>query len=72
VVRDNSGESAETLVIKRAGRVIVRRVTRFGPATGSAWTIRVPGLRRGTYRVELQSRDRAGNVSRVVANLRVR
>jgi hypothetical protein len=72
VVRDNSGESAETLVIKRAGRVIVRRVTGFGPATGSAWTIRVPGLRRGTYRIELQSRDRAGNVSRVVAKLRVR
>jgi secreted trypsin-like serine protease len=72
-VRDNSGESAETLVIKRGGRIVVRLSTRFGPATGSTWTFRVKGLRRGTYRIELRSQDRAGNVSRVaVAKLRVR
>ena len=71
-VRDNSGQSAETLVIKKGRRIVVRLATKFGPATGAAWTFRVKGLRRGTYTMRLSSRDRAGNSHTVFAKLRVR
>ncbi len=73
-VRDNLGETADQLLIKLHGRVVVRKSTAFGDAKGKLYFFRVGSkLRKGTYRLELRSRDRAGNVSRAaVAKLRVR
>lgn len=73
-VRDNLGETADQLLIKLHGRVVVRRSTAFGEAKNKLYFFRVSSkLRRGTYRLEVRSRDRAGNVSRTaVAKLRVR
>ena len=73
-VRDNLGETADTLVVKLHGRVIVRKATAFGEAKNKLYFFRVGSkLRKGTYRLELRSRDRAGNVSKTaVAKLRVR
>jgi len=72
-VLDNSNVSAETLVIKKGHRVVAVKRTAFGTADGSAFTIRVKALRKGTYTLQLSSRDKAGNVSRVYsAKLRVR
>ncbi len=73
-VRDNLGETADTLLIKLHGRVVVRKSTAFGDAKNKLYFFRVASkLRKGTYRLELRSRDRAGNVSKTaVAKLRVR
>ena len=72
-VLDNSHVSAETLVIKKGHRVVAVRRTAFGSADGKAYSIRVKGLRKGTYQLQLTSRDKAGNVSHTtVAKLRVK
>jgi secreted trypsin-like serine protease len=72
-VVDNSKVSAETLVIKKGARTVAVAKTAFGAADGKAYSIRFKGLRKGTYQLQLTSRDKAGNVSRiVVAKLRVR
>ena len=72
-VLDNSGVSAETLIIKKGRRTVVATKTAFGAADGSIFLIRVKGLRKGTYRLQLTSRDKAGNASHVaLARLRVK
>jgi elastase-1 len=72
-VIDNSKVSAETLVIKKGARTVAVAKTAFGAADGKAYSIRVKGLRKGTYQLQLTSRDKAGNVSRVMfAKLRVK
>jgi secreted trypsin-like serine protease len=72
-VVDNSKVSAETLVIKKGARTVAVAKTAFGAADGKAYSIRVKGLRKGTYQLQLTSRDKAGNVSRVMfAKLRVK
>ena len=73
-VRDNLGETADTLLVKLHGRVIVRKATAFGEAKNKLYFFRVGSkLRKGTYRLELRSRDHAGNVSKTaVAKLHVR
>ena len=60
-------------MIKKGRRTVAVVKTAFGAADGSSFTIRVKGLRKGTYTMQLSSRDKAGNVSRVYrAKLRVR
>lgn len=72
-VVDNSGVSAETLIIKKGRRTIAVAKTAFGAADGKAYSIRVKGLRKGTYQLQLTSRDKTGNVSHTtVARLRVK
>ena len=72
-VVDNSKVSAETLVIKKGKRTVAVAKTAFGAADGKAYSIRVKGLRKGTYQLQLTSRDKAGNVSHTtVAKLRVK
>ena len=63
-VVDNSRATAETLVIKKGSRVVARAATAFGPAFGSAYSLQLKGLAKGTYTVQLVSRDKAGNTSR--------
>jgi hypothetical protein len=67
-VIDNSRVTAETVLIRRGSRVVARGATAFGPAfgpaNGTAYSLRLKGLARGTYTIELGSRDRAGNTSR--------
>jgi trypsin len=63
-VIDDSRVTAETVVIRKRSRVVARGATAFGPAFGSAYSIKLKALAKGTYTVQLVSRDEAGNTSR--------
>ncbi len=63
-VIDNSRISAETVVIRKGSRVVARGATAFGPARGAASSLRIEGLAKGTYTIQLVSRDKPGNTSR--------
>ena len=76
-VIDNSRVTTETVVIRRGSRVVARGRTAFGPAfgpaDGTAYSLRLKGLSKGTYTIQLVSRDKAGNTSRTsTAQLAVR
>ena len=66
-VIDNSRVTAETVVIKKGSRVVARGATAFGPAFGPAYSLRLKGLAKGTYTIQLVSRDKAGNTSRTAS-----
>jgi hypothetical protein len=61
---DDSRVTAETVVIRKGARVVARGATAFGPAFGPAYSLRLKALAKGTYTVQLVSRDKAGNTSR--------
>ena len=70
---DNSRVTAETVVIRKGSRVVARGATAFGPAFGPAYSLQMKALAKGTYTIQLVSRDKAGNTSRTsTASLIVR
>jgi secreted trypsin-like serine protease len=71
-VFDNSGETADSLVIRFHGRVVFRARTKFGEAKNKVYFFSVKRLKKGIYRAQLTSRDRAGNTTIVKSPLRVR
>ena len=68
-VIDNSRVTTETVVIReglagRRPRAAPPSGPAFGPADGTAYSLRLKGLSKGTYTIQLVSRDKAGNTSR--------
>ena len=72
-VFDASGETTDALVIRFHGRAVVRARYGFGEAKNKLYFFRVAKrLNAGIYRIEITSRDRAGNGTVARAKLRVR
>ena len=72
-VFDASGETTDALVILFHGRAVARAHYGFGEAKNKLYFFRVgKRLKAGIYRIEITSRDRAGNRTVARAKLRVR
>ena len=64
-----SGVAEVEVTVTRKGKRVVR-----GAATvdGDRWTLRLPKLKRGTYRLRITATDRAGNAKLLRKTLRLR